>query len=57
MSADYTPHDYTPQGIAERWIREKAWPGYDFQGAIERQGINTARRIVREEMREEDSCS
>jgi hypothetical protein len=49
MSLYHTPYDLTAQGIAERWTREKAWPGYDFQGAIERQGINTARRVMRDE--------
>lgn len=53
MSAEttYTPYRYTPQGMAEEWTRRVAGipQPYDFQGAIERQGVQTAKRIKREE--------
>ena len=45
----YTPYEYTPTGRAEAWVREKMEQRYDFQGAIERQGIKKATQMMREE--------
>ena len=41
----------TQAGRAERWTREKMEQRFDFQGAIERQGIKNAARNMREETR------
>lgn len=54
MSAYHTPYEFTQQGRVESWTRQKREQRYDFQGAIERQGIKTACRMMREEMRKEN---
>jgi hypothetical protein len=38
----------TQAGRAERWTREKMQQRYDFQGAIEFQGLENAARMMRE---------
>jgi len=41
----------TQAGRAEEWVREKMEQRYDFQGAVECQGIKKAARIMRKEIR------
>lgn len=55
MDLNHTPYDQTHQGRVESWQREKLGQryGYDFQGAVERQGVKKASAMMREVVREE----
>ena len=47
----YVPWDYTPTGIKNEWVRGFVFTDRrdDFHGNVERYGIATVKRVMREE--------